>query len=154
MTYVLFPFQKLSPYSLLNVTDSDGGGCGRDRGQNLVALLNVDGRCARTVGTDSAGGGSRLGVGERNGAEIGEGDERVAFLVVLYDPLGVRLAERSRGGERLGDRLALGHVLDDGAAGLGAGSRDGESDNVACAERDAREVVGVVRIPLVPACAM
>ena len=71
-------------------------------------------------------------------------------LEVLDDPLSVVLAERGLAREGVRNGRALRVVLDHGrAAGLGGGCHGG-GDGVASREADAREVVGVVGVPLIP----
>ena len=135
----------------LNIGDGDGAARGGDGGQHGAALLDVDEGGAR--GADGAARGARGRAGELDGAEVGEGHEGAALLEVLDDPLGVVLAERGLAGERVRDGLARAHVRDlRRAAGLGRRG-DGDGDGVAGGEGDAREVVGVVGVPLVPGCA-
>ena len=88
--------------------------------------------------------------GEGDGAPVGEGNERVALLVILNDPLSVLFAKSRGGGKRLGNGNTGGHVLDDCRARLGGLGSDGELDLVTSLDGDAGEVVGVVGVPLVP----
>ena len=153
---------------ILNISHYDLRPADASGGQDLVVLLNVDDRRARG-GYDRARVLGRGGTTERgelctflredrdlrregDGAKVGEGDERAALLVVLDDPLRVLLAQRRAGRDRLGHGLALGHVLDDCRARRGAARGDRELDGIAARERDAREVVRVVGVPLVPGC--
>lgn len=108
-------------------------------------MLNVDDGRARWP--NRAGRARSRGTGEGHGAKVGKGDERAARLKVLDDPLGIQLLQRlALAGEGVGDRGALGVVLDDGcAAGRGSG-RDGDGDAVASRNRDAREVVSADKV--------
>ena len=130
------------------VSDGDGVAAGRDGGQDTAVLLEVDD--IRAGGADRAAGGARGRAGERNGAPVGERDEPAVLLEVLDDPLRVLLAERGLAAEAVRDLLA-GGVVDErrGAARRGS-CGDGRGDRVAGADFEAREVVSVVGVPLVP----
>ena len=131
------------------VGDGDRAAAGRDRSEDLVVLLDVNERRAGRA-DGRAADGARRRAGEGDGAEVGEGNEGAALLEVLDDPLRVVLAERGLAGEGVRDGLP-GRLVGDRrrAARLGSrGDRDGHS--VAGGEADTGEVVGVVRVPLVP----
>ncbi|KZP20367.1 hypothetical protein FIBSPDRAFT_932388 [Athelia psychrophila] len=99
------PPGKDERFRCLNVLDHHLGGAGGDRGQTLLLcsmsiMLAPDG----VSGTRIRCGG---GTGEDNSVKVGEGDERAALLVVLDGPLGILLAQRRRGGQRLGTVVPL-----------------------------------------------
>ena len=122
------------------------GRAGRDDG---VVLLNVEDAGAAN-GDGLAGARGRDGVGELDLAKVDEGDERLAVLEVLDDPLGVRLAQRGRlAGEGLRDRLARRLVLDDGGAVGGRGRRHDHGDGVAGVDGDVGKRARRGRPPLV-----
>lgn len=79
---------------------------------------------------------------------------RITALKVLDDPLGVRLAQHpvSNIRERLRGALAGGQVLEQRGPGRGRRRGNRHAHDVAGGEREAgrREVVRVVRVPLVP----
>ena len=146
------PFSVLTILRL-DVGDGNGAAAGRNRGQDLAALLDVNDRGARRGdggARDSASGGA----GECDGTKVGEGYEgaraTTARLEVLDDPLGVVLAETCGGGEGGGDGLALGVVHDRERALGGARGGGGQGDGVTSGEGDAAEVIGVVGVVLVP----
>ena len=136
----------------LDVLDGDGAAADGDGGEDLAALLDVDG--GRAGGADGGAARGRRGRrGEDDGAEVGEGHERGALLEVLDDPLRVVLAERRLAGERVRDGLALGLVRDRRRAARLGRRGDRHGDDVARGEADAGEVVRVVGVPLIPSCA-
>ena len=141
-------FRSNTAVYLPRVGAGDRGRGGRAGGEDLVALLDVDDSSAGRA--NRAGRRGRGRAGEGDSAEVSEGNEAAVGLEVLNDPLGIVLAERGLAGEGVGDGRALRVVLDGGsAAGLGGGLHGG-GDGVASREADAREVVGVVGVPLIP----
>ena len=74
----------------------------------------------------------------------------VVLLEVLNDPLGIVLAKRGLAGERVCDRLSLRVVFDCGRAACFGGCLHSGSHGVAGREANPREVVHIVRVPLVP----
>ena len=134
-----------------NVRDGDRARRGRDGGQDLAVLLNVDERRARGPDGGAAVRG-RGRAGERDAPEVGERHEAAARGEVLDDPLRVVLAERGLARERVRDGLACGLVRDRRRAARLGRRGHGHLDGVARGEADAREVVRVVRVPLVPRC--
>ena len=70
----------------------------------------------------------------------------------LNDPFSVSLTKSTVNTSRelVGHALALGVVGDDRSTRCGRGRSDCQSHAVSGGERDATEVVGVVRVPLVP----
>ena len=134
-------FRPWSLYGICSlVADGDRRARSRDRGQDLVVLLNVD-----DVGTrwrdSGAGRVRRGGISEGDRAEVGKGNEGVTLLEVLDDPLSVLLAKSGRRGDLLADALAVGVVRDDGGARGRAGGGDGESDGITSLEGNAGEIV-------------
>lgn len=138
--------QSSIPHS--SVLNDDLGRGDRRGGEHITVLLDVDEcRARRALG---AGAGGCHGVGERDGAKVGERDKPPILLIVLDDPLGVLLAEGVGGGEALCHGLASRDVLDDGRAASRARRGDSRLDRVASADADPGEVISVVRVPFVP----
>lgn len=132
----------------LNVLDSNSGAGSSDRGKNAV-LLNVNDGGTSGVNSGTALGG--LSTGEDNSAKVGKGDQGAALLKVLNDPFCVVLAKLvgfTR--EFVGNGSARADVLNNSSSGRGAGGSHSDFDNISSRDGDAREVVGVVRVPLVP----
>ena len=141
------------PVTCLDVLDGGGGAAGGDGGEDFTVLLNVHER-GTGGGVGSAARASSSGAGEGHGSEVCEGNKAVTLLKVFDDPLSVLLAESIAGGEVLGDGLASGQVLNGRYTRGGRVSGDGGLDLVTSRDSDAREVVGVVRVPLVPSCSV
>lgn len=133
----------------LNVANSNAVWGGRDGSQGHAVLLNVEKCGARWAHSGARNSGSRS-TSKGDGAKVCEGNEAVAFLEVLYNPLGVLQTECGHWCERLGDGLAGGHVLDDRSAGLGGGSGDCEFDHITGRDGDATEIDSGSGEPLVP----
>lgn len=142
---------SLHNFSRLNVADNNAGRRGRDGSKDFAVLLDIDdGGAWWTNGRSGRSGGES--VGEGYFAEVGKCHQATVLLVILYNPLSVLFTKRGRAGERLGDSLSCGLVGNDGWAGFGGGGGDSEGDGVSCRDGDAREVVGVVRVPFIPSC--
>lgn len=135
----------------LDVGASDGAGASRATGENLGTLLDIyDGSA-----TNGNLGSPRDGVSIREFdlAEISELDLGAARLEVLDNPFCIFLTKLSLGAfprERVGDAFAGGHVLKGGSSSGLAGGLDSSLDGVASRDGDAGEIVGVVRVPLIP----
>ena len=132
-----------------NVRDGDRARRGRDGGQDLAVLLNVDERRARGPDGGAAVRG-RGRAGERDAPEVGERHEAAARGEVLDDPLRVVLAERGLARERVRHGLAGRLVRDRRLAGRLRRRGHGHLDRVARLEADAGEVVRPGGEPLVP----
>jgi hypothetical protein len=137
------------PVTCLDVLDGGGRSASSDGCENLAVLLNVD-----NGGTRGGVGGATRARGsstrESHGAKVHEGNKATVLLKVFNDPLGILLTKSIRRGEFLCDDLASGQVLDDCCTRSRRGSSDGGLDNITSADADAREIVGIVRVPLVP----
>ena len=129
--------------------DNEVVSAGRNAREDGAALLDVDE--SSTVGGESgareSGGNS---VGEGDSAEVGESDERAAFLEVLNDPLRVLLAKTGGGWEGLRHGLSVGLVLDHSSSRLGSRRGDGDCDSVSGVDADAGEVDGSGGKPFEP----
>lgn len=124
----------------LDVGDGDGARASRDGSEGFAALLNVDDLGTTWASTTCAS------ASKGDCTKVGEWNEAAALFVILNDPLGVRLTERGRRGNRLADGLALCDVLDYGRAGLRGGGSHRQFDLIARREADAREVVGLKKV--------
>lgn len=132
----------------LNVLDGNSAAGSSDRGKNAV-LLNVNDGGTSGVNSGTALGG--LSTGEGNSAEVGKGNQGAALLKVLNDPFSIVLAKLvgfTR--EGVGNSSASADILNNSSAGRGAGGSHSDLDNISSSDGDASEVVGVVRVPLVP----
>lgn len=136
--------------TLLDILNSDRAARGRNRSQNLAALLDINQSGARRPNSGTAIGS--LSPGEGDSAKVSKRHQRPVGLKVFNDPLGIVLAQIAvhAAGEGVGDSLALGHILDSGRASGLAGCINGDPDRVASGDGDAAEVVRVVGVPLVP----
>ena len=137
----------------LDVLDGKGVSTGGDGCENFVALLNVDEGSARR-GVGGATRARRSSAREGNGAKVRESNKVVVLLKVFDNPLSILLTKSIRGSEFLCDSLASGLILNDRCARSRGGSSDGGRDNVTSTDGDAREIVRVVRVPLVPSYSM
>lgn len=137
------------PVTCLDVLYGGGRSTGSDGCENLAVLLNVDDGGTRG-GVGGATGARGSSARESHGAKVREGNKTTVLLKVFDDPLGILLAKSIRRGEFLCDGLTSGQVLNDCCARSRRGSSDGGLDNITCADADAREIVGVIRVPLVP----
>lgn len=113
-------------------------------------MLDIkDGSTGKTNGGSGLDGRS---TGEGNATEVGKGDEGVALLVILNNPLGIVLAEVCPNitGESVGNGGTLGNVLNDGGSGSFGGGGNGDLDGVTSRDGDTGEVIGVGWVPLIP----
>lgn len=133
-----------------NILDSHAVAGDRGLGQNHITLLDVEDGCTRSP--DSRATISSLGVREGHIAEVSERDQTVVLLEVLDDPLGIGLTEGacSTTGEGMGHRLASRNVIDCGSTSSGGSSVDSDLDHVSSADREASEIIGIVRVPFIP----
>lgn len=134
----------------LGIADSNTAAASRRLGQDLTALLDIHDSRARWANSRAAR--DSLGIGERHSSEVGEGNQGAAALEVLNNPLSVGLAEISiiDTGELVGDRCARSEVFDDSRAGVLGLSSHSELDHISSGDGDAGEIVGIIRVPLVP----
>ena len=137
------------PVTSLDVLDGGGRSAGGNGGENLVVLLNVDEGSTRG-GVGGATRASGSGASELHGAKVRERNKAAVLLKVFDDPLSILLAKSIGRGEVLGDGLASGQVLNDSCTRGSGGSSNGGLDLITSADSDAREIVGVVGVPLVP----
>ena len=141
------------PDTSLDVLDGGGRSAGGDGGEDFAILLNVY-ECGTRGCVGSAARSSGSGAGEGHGSKVGEGNKAVALLKVFDDPLSILLAKSIARGEVLGNGLASGQVLDGRYTRGRRVSGDGGLDFVTSRDGDAREIVSVVRVPLVPCCSV
>jgi len=90
---------------------------------------------------------------ESDRPEVGKLDKRATLLIILNNPLSIRLTEASLGtlvAESVRDSLSSGDILNSGSPSSQAGRGDSDLDRVAGFEGDAGEIVRVVGIPFVP----
>lgn len=134
----------------LDVADSDGVTRRRGLSQNLAILSNVHDGSTRGANSPAVAGG--LGVGESNRSEISERNKRAIGFKILDNPFSVGLTEVTLGasGKSVGDRLAVGEVLDGGRSSALTGGLNSDLDGVPLGDGDTTEVIGVVGVPFVP----
>ena len=119
----------------------------------MSVLLNVDeGSTRRGVGGATGARGSSASEG--HGAKVREGNKAAVLLKVFDNPFSILLAESIRRGEVLRDSLASSQILNDRRTRSRRGSSDGSLDNITGTDGDPREIIGVVRVPLVPSYSM
>ena len=135
----------------LNILDHSTSRTSSNRGVNNAALLNVDDTPAGRANSGSRGQ-SRVGIGKGDSSKVGKRHQRAALLEILYDPLGVLLAQGRARADGLGDGLPSGDVLDDGCPALGGRGSDCDGDGVSSRDGDPGEIVCVVGVPLIPGC--
>ena len=119
----------------------------------MSVLRNVDESSTRRgVGGATRARGSS--VNEGHGAKVREGNKTAVLLKVFDNPLSILLAKGIRRGEVLRDSLASSLILNDRRTRSRRGSSDGSLDNITSTDGDPREIIGVVRVPLVPSCSV
>jgi hypothetical protein len=135
-----------------DIVTGDGTMSIHDATRQLV--VEVDGVSTRQTDSPAVLGGS--GSGEGHAAKVGERGEALCATAtdeseVPNDPFSIDLAERIRlAGPGVGDAMAGRLVLDNGAAGGGAGDRDGDLNDISRAYREAAEVGRGGLEPFVP----
>lgn len=128
---------------------SDGLAGGRAAGVDSAGLADVDDG-ARSSLDGTAGRRGGVGLGELDGVEVSEGHQGETLLEVLDDPLSIVLAKVTLGaGPCVVDGLASGGVLNGGSTSRGGGGLNGHDNGVTSGDVQG-EVVGVVRVPLIP----
>jgi hypothetical protein len=140
------PFERLG----LHIHDGEGRPVDRDRGQNLVVLLDVDdaGPIRRVVPGPRGHGirkGHRAKVGKRN-------EVAVTIFEIFNDPLCILPAKRISRGELRGPGLAIGEILDRGDTRRRGIRSDSGSNDVPGGDLEVGEIVRPVGVPLVPCC--
>lgn len=135
---------------LPNVLNSHAVAGIRGRSQDHAVLLNIHDLSSRR--TNSLPVLDSLSIGEGDSSKVGERNESAVLLKVLDDPLGVGLAQSACSATREGvrHRLAGSEVVDRGGAGGGRCGVHGYFDHVSGGDGDALEIVGILRVPLVP----
>ena len=136
--------QLHNAFTNLDILDSDIRSVDGNIRENLIFLLNIN------------DGGTRRGVARGTGiikshsAKVCKGNEAVAFFKVFDNPLSILLAKGISGSEVHGDGLASGQILNGCHTGRRRISHDSGLDSVTGTDVDAGEIVGIVRVPLVP----
>lgn len=112
-------------------------------------MLDVqEGSTRRSVGSAARARGS--GAAKGHGSKVGKGHKTTVLLKVFDDPLSILPAKSRARGDLLGDGLAFGQILDDRFTRSRRIGGDSGLDNVTSGDGDTREIVGVIRVPLVP----